>query len=716
MSTREAIKKFFFTKNVRVVLSAIVGLITAWVISTTTLGTFVELNVLDVQFRIAQNSRVPDSSIVILTIDQNSLQYFKNTSKVSWPWSRDFYAATTDYLAKGGAKAIVYDFHFNEPDEDRVSSSGSENDSLFANAIRNAGNVYLSTQLTHRYEEDQPGDTLVKFPENESNITEVVRYDFDKTYAPLVPFQEGAKGIGVVNFIPDEDGVCRHVPLIYRLNDKQVHSLSFSVYHDLFQSQSSIERNIASPYLVYWYGKGGPSGVFKYYSIHAVIVSAMKEKLGAEPDIPADVFKDKIVLIGSNAPGLLDLRPTPFTYLEPYPGVEIHATALSNFLQKHFISEVGFLWLLIICVVSAFAVSVISNYSENILTSTLSVVVLVLIFLVVSNQLFISTLIWLKVVFPMNTMVMAYIISIGWSFATEGRSKRQIQKIFGQFVNPHIVKQLSADPERVELGGEEVEATVMFSDIEGFTTISETKKPKELVAFLNEYFSIANDIFFKHEGTIDKFIGDAVMVQFGIPLKNPNHRLLAVRAAYEFSLVVRDMTKEAREKREPVFSTRIGINSGNMVVGYIGGRSKKEYTVIGDTVNLASRLEGVNKFYGSSIMISETTANDSVLDEFFLRELDLIRVKGKIRPIKIYEVICKRSELSDQKLQCVQTFESGLQLYREQHWDDAIKIFSTVLKMNQEDYASKVYIERCQEFTENPPGKEWDGVYVFKTK
>ncbi|MFA6540828.1 MAG: adenylate/guanylate cyclase domain-containing protein, partial [Bacteroidota bacterium] len=519
-----------------------------------------------------------------------------------------------------------------------------------------------------------------------------------------------------VNFTADEDGVCRQIPLAYTLNGKELYSLSFDVYRTLFNSSSPVDRSIRSPYLIYWYGKGGPDGAFKYYSIHAVIVSATKEQYGMKPDLAPGLFKDKIVFIGSNAPGLLDLRPTPFTYLEPYPGVEIHATVLSNFLQKHFISEVPLLWLTLLSIVFAFLISYISNYAESIITSTIGALFILVVLFAGSTQLFVSNLVWMKMVFPVFSVLIAYVVSIGWSFATEGRSKKQIQKIFGQFVNPHIVKQLSHDPERVELGGEEVEASIMFSDIEGFTSISETKKPKELVAFLNDYFSVANDIFFKHEGTIDKFIGDAVMVQFGIPLKNPNHRILAVRAAYEFSQAVSSMKKAAQEKGEPVFSTRIGINSGNMVVGYIGGRSKKEYTVIGDTVNLASRLEGVNKFYGTSLMISETTATDQVRDEFLLREMDLIRVKGKKHPIKIFEVYCMKAEVSEEKLQIVQTFEAGLKLYREQHWDDAVSMFLTVLQKKENDYASTMYIERCKEFKKDHPEKTWDGVYVFKSK
>lgn len=712
----ESLKKLLFARNIRIVLSAVIGVLLAWGVALTPVGQRVEMNALDIQFRFAQGTRTPDSSVVIVTIDQNSLQYFKNNGRISWPWPRDFYALTTDFLARAGAEAVVFDFHFNEPDVDRVTSSGAENDSLFAAAIRNAGNVFLSAQLTSQTEEDQPGDSLLFRTGAVSSVrvTESVR--FDKTYAPLIPFQDGAKGIGVVNVLPDEDGVCRRVPLVYELNGVPLRTLGFEVYERTAGQRAPLPDAVSSPHLVYWYGRGGPDGVFRYYSIHALILSAMKELQGMTPDISPDAFRGKTVLIGSNAPGLLDLRPTPFTYLEPYPGVEIHATVLSNLRQGHIIREVPAAVLVLIGLLLAAAVSVMSARFENILSSTLGMVAAVALFLVVSNQLFVRELVWLKAVFPAASALLAYVAATAWNFATEGRSKRQIQRIFGQFVNPTVVRQLSANPEKVELGGEEVEASIMFSDIEGFTTISESKKPKELVEFLNNYFSTASDIFFKHEGTIDKFIGDAVMVQFGIPLKNPDHRVRAVRAAYEFSQTVRAMTAAARERGEPVFSTRIGINTGTMVVGYIGGRTKKEYTVIGDTVNLASRLEGVNKYYGTSLMVSEATADDRVRDEFLLREMDIMRVKGKHHPIKIYEVVCRRSEVTEALLKKVQTFESGLALYRDRQWNDAISLFNTILKQEEGDPASRMYIGRCEEYRKHPPAAEWDGVYVMTGK
>ena len=709
-------KKLLFSKQFRTVVSAIVGLIAAYFISVSDIGKVVEMNALDIQFRIAQNSRTPDTNIVIITIDQNSLQYFKRTAKISWPWPRDFYAMATEYLSKAGAKAVVYDFQFTEPDEDRANSVGAFNDSLFAAAMKNAGSVYLAAILSKQGKEDQPGDPLVKFPSTSSSIAETQKFDFDKSYSPLIQYQEAAKSIGVVNFVPDEDGVCRRIALQYSYQGKNLYALSYNVYKDLFGSTKPIEQNVTSPYVIYWYGKGGPDGVFKYYSIHALIVSAYKDKDGLTPDIPLSTFKDKIVFIGSNAPSLFDLKNTPFTYLEPYPGVEIHATAMSNYLNNDFISEIPFLWIVIVSLFLTVVIALLSNYNDNIVVSSAGLIVIAILCFVVTTQVFLHKLLWMKIVFPISSMILTYVISIGWNFATEGRNKRQIQKIFGQFVNPHVVKQLSADPEKVELAGEEVDASIMFSDIEGFTTISESKKPKELVEFLNNYFSTANDIFFKYDGTIDKFIGDAVMVQFGIPLKNPNHRLLAVRAAYEFSRVVREMTATAKEKGEPVFSTRIGINSGNMVVGYIGGRSKKEYTVIGDTVNLASRLEGVNKYYGTSLMISETTATEQVTDQFLLREMDIMRVKGKNLPIKIFEVVCLKNEITEQRLKMVQTFEAGLKLYRDQHWNDAISMFKTVLNLQTDDAASIMYIERCEKCKKNPPGKDWNGVYDMTSK
>lgn len=712
-----SLKKLLFAKPFRFAVSAFVGLVVAYLVSLSSLGKSVELNALDIQFRLAQNTRLPDSNIVIITIDQNSLQFFKRSDiKASWPWPRDFYALTTGYLARSGAKAIIYDFQFSEPDQDRANSVGTENDRSFADSIKSAGNVYLATILVKQEEEDQPGDALIKFSSIQSTVKQTQRFIFDKSYSPLIQFQEAAKSIGVVNFAQDDDGVCRRIALQYSYQGKNLFALSYLVYKDLFDGEHSIDEKIKSPYLIYWYGKGGPDGVFPYYSIHSVISSAIKEQQNIEPDFPSETFKDKIIFIGSNAPSLFDLKNTPFTYLEPYPGVEIHATAMSNFLNQDFIKEISQWWILLIAVLLAIFISYISNYNENIIVSTFGLTAVIFVFLLISSQLFVRELVRVQIVFPVFSMLLTYVISIGWNFATEGRNKRQIQKIFGQFVNPYVVKQLSSDPEKVELAGEEVEASIMFSDIEGFTTISESKKPKELVEFLNNYFSTANDIFFKHDGTIDKFIGDAVMVQFGIPLKNPNHRLLATRAAYEFSKVVQEMTLEARSKGEPVFSTRIGINTGNMVVGYIGGRSKKEYTVIGDTVNLASRLEGVNKYYGTSLMISEATANDQVRDEFLLREMDIMRVKGKNLPIKIYEVVCKKEEITEQLLKMVQTFESGLMLYRDQQWNDAISIFRTVLNLKSDDYASEMYIERCEECRKNPPPKNWDGVYVMTSK
>jgi adenylate cyclase len=706
---KDTIRRYLFTKQVRFLVSAAAGISVAWLFSVTYLGRTTELSAYDLRLKYARHYRQADTSIVILTIDQNSLQYFKKRH-VSWPWPRDFYAIVTRYMQKAGARKLVYDFHFNEPDEDRVASSGVENDAQFADAMRDAGNVYLGAQLTSIVEEDQQGDTILYAP-RAVPVRTTERFAYDKTYAPITGFQQAAAGIGIVNFSPDEDGICRRIPLVYEFSGRPLYTLSYEVYKDMHRAAAPL----LSPFLIYYYGKGGPDGVFKYYSIHAVIVNAIRELRGEPVDLPASAFKDKIVFVGANAPGLFDLRSTPYTSEEPYPGVEIHASALSNYLQGHIITMAppAIVWVTAICL--TLIIALLSTYDMHVWAVSLYTVGIIIAFWAVSFELFARLLVWMPIVFPLSTVLMTFVVGIGWSYATEGRAKRQMQKMFGRYVNPHIVTQLSANPDDAGVSGVEVEATVLFSDIEGFTSISETKTPSELVAFLNAYFAEATRLYLNHNGTIDKFIGDAVMVLFGAPVRSEDHALQACRSAYEFHRNLLALMKAAKEKGEPVFSTRIGINSGKMIVGSIGSSLRMEYTAIGDTVNLASRLEGVNKFYGTSLMVSEYTAAQAS-KEFVLRELDLIRVKGKQHPIKIYEIVCRLGEATEELTIGLELFHEALGTYRRQQWSDAIALFTKAAEIIPGDPPSRTYIGRCCEFQELPPKEEWDGVYTMKEK
>jgi adenylate cyclase len=401
--------------------------------------------------------------------------------------------------------------------------------------------------------------------------------------------------------------------------------------------------------------------------------------------------------------------------VEAYPGVEIHASALSNFLQGHIIRTTppAMVWVAAICL--SLIIALMATYDLHVWVVSLYMLGIVVVYWAVSFELFARALVWLPIVFPVSTTLMTFVIALGWSYATEGRAKRQMQKMFGRYVNPHIVTQLAANPDDAGVGGVEIEATVLFSDIEGFTSISETKTPSELVAFLNKYFAEATRLYLKHNGTIDKFIGDAVMVLFGAPVRSEDHALQACRSAYEFHQNLLSLMKKAKDSGEPVFSTRIGINSGKMIVGSIGSSLRMEYTAIGDTVNLASRLEGVNKFYGTSLMVSEFTAGHAS-KEFVLRELDLIRVKGKQHPIKIYELVCKREETTEELTVGLELFHEALSAYRRQQWGEAIALFKKVAEIIPGDPPSRIYIERCCEFQELPLKEVWDGVYVMKEK
>ncbi|MGE5314057.1 MAG: CHASE2 domain-containing protein [Acidobacteriota bacterium] len=706
----DTIRRYVFTRRVRFPVSAAAGILCAWLFSTSSFGTKTEFSAYDLRLKYSRHYRQPDTSIVILTIDQNSLQYFKKRH-VGWPWPRDFYAMVTQYVMQAGAKELIFDFHFTEPDEDRVTSSGADNDRQFAEAMKAGGRVYLGAQLTSSVDEDLAGDTIL-FAPAQAPLRLTERYVFDKTYAPIMEFQQSAAGIGIVNFFPDEDGICRRIPLAYEYAGRPLYTLSYQVFKDMRPSASPA---LVSPFLIYYYGKGGPDGVFRYYSIHSVIVSAIRQAQGSAPDLPPSAFRNKIVFVGANAPGLFDLRSTPYTSEEPYPGVEIHASALSNFLQGHIITTTPepAVWITAVCL--ALIIALVATYDLHVWVVSLYALGITIVYWAVSFELFARTLIWLPIVFPLSALVATFVIALGWNYATEGRAKRQMQKMFGRYVNPHIVTQLASNPDDAGVSGVEVEATVLFSDIEGFTSISETKTPRELVSFLNSYFAEATRIYLAHNGTIDKFIGDAVMVLFGAPVRSEEHALQACRSAYEFYRGLQQAMKAAKERGEPVFSTRIGINSGKMIVGSIGSSLRMEYTAIGDTVNLASRLEGVNKFYGTSLMVSEYTAVHAAR-EFILRELDLIRVKGKQHPIKIYEIVCRIGEETPELHEGLALFHEALCAYRKQEWETAIALFKKVTAILPDDPPSNTYIGRCCEYQELTLEPDWDGVYVMKAK
>jgi adenylate cyclase len=311
-------------------------------------------------------------------------------------------------------------------------------------------------------------------------------------------------------------------------------------------------------------------------------------------------------------------------------------------------------------------------------------------------------------------MVIVYTAVTLYRYIVEEREKRKIRGAFSFYVTPSVVNEMLKNPEKLKLGGDKKELSVLFSDIRGFTTLAEEMEPETLVNLLNEYLTDMTNVVFEFDGLLDKYIGDAVMAVFGAPLEQTDHPIRACRTALKMLERLSKMQQKWEAEGTPRLDIGIGINTGPMVVGNMGSERRFDYTVMGDSVNLASRLEGINKEYGTRVVISEFTY-DKVKDDFFCRELDAVRVKGKVRPVKIFELLALRSE-KDPRIDIIEPFAQALSHYREQEWDRAEEKFNEVLSKIPEDVAAQLYLQRIANLREEPPGPGWDGVFTMKRK
>jgi len=320
----------------------------------------------------------------------------------------------------------------------------------------------------------------------------------------------------------------------------------------------------------------------------------------------------------------------------------------------------------------------------------------------------------MNMIYPVLTMLTIYLGITIYRYVTEEKEKKKIRGAFQYYLTASVVNEILKDPSKLKLGGDKKHLSVMFSDIRGFTSISEKLSPEELVRLLNEYLTAMTDIVFKYDGLLDKYIGDAIMAVFGAPLDQPDHASRACRVALEMMAELRRLREKWAAEGRPDVNIGVGINSGDMVVGNMGSEMRFDYTVMGDSVNLASRLEGTNKEYGTNIILSEFTY-EIVKDEFICRQLDAVRVKGKKKPVRIFELL---GDIDDkpQWQEFLARFEAGLEKYREGKWDEAITAFGRVLELKPEDFTSQMYIERCESLKENPPEGEWEGVFTMTKK
>jgi adenylate cyclase len=422
-----------------------------------------------------------------------------------------------------------------------------------------------------------------------------------------------------------------------------------------------------------------------------------------------DLIAGKIVLVGDTSEVSHDIFTSPIG--EVY-GIEFLADTIYTLMNNAPIRPAGdFTEILVFAVlfIAFVLVTMIPKY-EN-----------ALFFLIIALYVAFGFYMYVYhgIAFSMSYSLIACFLTTGiinlYLFMMERKQKGFIKGAFSQYLSPTVIDQIVENPDMLQLGGEKREMTPFFSDIQGFSTISEGLTPEELVQLLNEYLTAMCDIVSSYHGTIDKFEGDAIIAFWGAPLELPDHATVACHAAIDMQKKNEEMRKTLREQNRPMLYTRIGMSSGSVVVGNMGSADRMDYTMMGDVVNLAARLEGVNKFYQTFTMIPQSTY-ELAKDDIDTRQLDIIRVVGKKEPISVYEVLERKNQTSSEKSGVVEKYLKALKLYEERNFADASKEFEKVLAIDPDDGPSQTYVKRCGVFLETPPEKDWDGVYTFTEK
>ncbi len=687
-----------------------------------------QLRTIDQRFEYRGPLHIKDTSkVVIVAIDEPSLEALP----ISYPFPRRYYARAIQNLYDAGAKAVGIDIVMDD------SSHNRADDSLFAAAVADHRQVVLAGRVPRDY-------------------TQKYKILMSENYFSNI-FVRSGSSVGIVNVLNDPDGVCRrYMPIIDTGTEQFGLVPSFGLalvsrYLNLKGKTATDEKSYfrlggiripkydQSSMLINYPGPAGSN--FRTYHFWEVMDDSAfttrdETRFGVRVNYyeylrKKGVFKNKIVLIGAMYPESHDLEPVPFSRGKRSMsgnlayGVEVHASAIETVLDGDFLKPaspwVNFIEMLIGALIIACTSFLFRSARHSRMFLAAFVPLLVTGVIATASYegaftLFAEKGIVMQIIYPILAFGFSYVGTVVYQFASERRQKTAIRSLFSRYVDPSVVNHLVGNPELVKLGGERKIMTVLFSDIANFTGVSEGLAPERLVSHLNDYLTSMTGVIFKHSGTLDKYIGDAIIAFWGAPIEVENHAHQACRAAFEMRRKLGELHAKWRDEGLPLLNFRVGINSGEMVVGNIGGKERFDYTVIGDSVNLASRLESANKTYRTHILLSEYTYG-AVKGDMIARELDLIVVKGRIRPVKIYELISDSAEYADEKKEeAVAFYLDGLSKFREREWSSAAEYFKRALSLDPDDYPSRMYLERCGLFQADPPPVDWNGVFVMQTK
>lgn len=732
----------------------------AWVVGLFWVGTpvldVIELNLLDLRFR-TRGPIKPLPTVVLATIDERSL-----AAEGRWPWRRSTIAKLVDKLSEDGAHAVCFDVQFSEPDDNadlafvddlsrKVDSlsikderltqflsqrqTEVDNDQVLAKALKGSKAPVVLGYFFHMRQKESGLDlrseeVVNRFTEIAGSKYPLVYYkdpnvpvSFIKAYAPqnnLPLLTKAAAASGYFSVATDADGTVRWMPLVIQGGDELFPSLSVLCTW----------QHLGAPPLAIRVGETGVDGVdigdrfipteesgqmlinyrgpahtFPHYSISDILLG----------NLPPKTFFNKIVIVGATAIGIGDLRSTPFGHV--FPGPEVHANVIDNMLAGDFIRRPHWSNLFDLMAIVLLGTMVgVALPRMSAIKGFLFVVVAFTFYISVTHLLFVKERVWLNMVYPIFALGATYTMLTVYRYVSEERERKRIKETFKHYVSADVIEEVLKAPGHLRIGGQEKMLTVLFSDLAGFTSFSERHTPSQVIELLSEYHDRMTERLFEHQGTLIGYIGDELIALFGAPVEQHDQAKRACAAALAMLNQRNTLGDEWMKMGRPRLRARTGINTGTMLVGNIGSKYRFTYSVLGDPVNLASRLEQINKVYGTEIIISEDTAR-LVSSSFVLRRLDVVRVVGRQQPLGIYELLAESgTTLPPDHEKMLDLYAGALDAYHGRRFDDALSMFTECQVLRPADVASRVMAERCRLYRLNPPPDGWDGSFEHTTK
>jgi len=732
-------------KRIPIIIGLILTIIAAWLLITPAgsvrhvLGRLENLGY-DIQLRanvLTGKSKLPQTPVAIIDIDDKSIK-----AEGRWPWPRSKLALLMNKLQQNGVAVIAFDIFFPEKQAniaDVISNTLAEKnllnpqlktlltnsqslfdeDTVFSKSIAANQTVLSYTFLPRTETQNILGPPLFELTKEQQTDLQLIR---GVGYISNIPIlQQAAKGAGFINIFPDDDGIVRRAPLVMEYKKGVYPAISLQavltylgekaeLITPYYDNKMQLEGVRIGNHVIPTDARGfvlipfvGRSYTFPYFSATDVL----------HDKVPANLLLGKIVFVGTSATGLGDLQPTAIE--NPFPGVEIQASLVNGILLHHFSYRPA--WTIganiFITVLFGVLAAFIFPYLGPRLLG-LTIVLFPMGLLYVNNLIWSHTGLILAFLMPVMLVFLLAIFNIVYGYLFETRRREQLKEMFGQYVPETHINEMLKSKARFGLRGENRDMTVMFADIRNFTSISEGMTAVDLVDMLNLYFTPMTEIIHRYVGTVDKYIGDLIMAFWGAPLPDKKHAYHALCTAIDMQKELKELRLKYADKKWPEIIMGIGINSGRMSVGDMGSRFRRNYTVLGDSVNLASRIESLTKFYGVNILVTENTQKDQ--SSIIFRKIDRVQVKGKKNGIDIYEVIDFKDKVTQATLDELAQYHQALTLYDEKRWDEALAAMTNLNQLYPERKIYSIYIERIKGYSITPPPADWDGTYVHLAK